>query len=226
MVTEGAVIVASILLAFGIEAGWSERQDRSDLRDLVALVRADIASDVTLMTESNARADSVIAKLEELIALGAPDSVLPPEDSLASLAIASWQASTFTPSIAALDVAAASPVWDRIPEEIQVELSEYRLGSNAENVRIGQTALETLIDLSGDHGGLGTLLRPTDVSFATQPLSGAGLASFTRSPRVQSWLVIHHAMMTADQAWRAEWIDRLEGLSEGLGDVVGDTRSN
>jgi len=38
---EGVVIVLSILLAFGIEAGWSERQERADEADAIAQLVTD-----------------------------------------------------------------------------------------------------------------------------------------------------------------------------------------
>jgi hypothetical protein len=218
---EGAVIVASILMAFGIDALWDELQARDDLRDLVSLVRTDITSEIALMAERNARADTVMAKMERLIDLGAPDSALPSTDSLAVLVFASWQGSTFAPTVAALDVAVGNPVWDRIPERIQVELSEYSRGYAKEDVEIGRTALETLIDLSGDHGSLTTLTPQSTRPYSTRELDARNLASFTRDPRVQSWLVIAHAMIMDQREWRTEWVDRLERLSEELGDLVG-----
>ena len=48
---EGAVIVASILLAFGIEAWWDGRQERAEERDALEA----LAADFVVATEAHSR---------------------------------------------------------------------------------------------------------------------------------------------------------------------------
>lgn len=48
---EGLVIVASILLAFGIEALWAQRQERADEREALAALQAEFGANVSQLDE-------------------------------------------------------------------------------------------------------------------------------------------------------------------------------
>ena len=51
LITEGVVIVASILLAFAIDAWWDERQQADNARDQVARVLAELRANVVVLEQ-------------------------------------------------------------------------------------------------------------------------------------------------------------------------------
>jgi hypothetical protein len=51
VLVEGVVIVASILLAFGIDAWWSERQERIEERDILTGLKADFVANRAALAE-------------------------------------------------------------------------------------------------------------------------------------------------------------------------------
>ncbi len=70
---EGVVIVASILLAFGIDALWEEAQDRSRTRSHLQMLQAEIAGVRSAVNDSQARRErriDVIRSLLEAITTG------------------------------------------------------------------------------------------------------------------------------------------------------------
>ena len=64
---EGAVIVVSILLAFGIDAAWDERQERADERALLEDVRATLGEDLEGVRQELGAIESVADRLRTLI---------------------------------------------------------------------------------------------------------------------------------------------------------------
>ena len=51
ILAEGAAIVASILLAFAIDAWWSERQERSEERDTLVQLKTEVSRNLSLLAE-------------------------------------------------------------------------------------------------------------------------------------------------------------------------------
>ena len=81
ILAEGFVIVASILLAFGIEAGWGERQERIDAREYLAALLVDLEEVIDQAEGSiagNYALDEVLRDLLESLAglETPPDSLL------------------------------------------------------------------------------------------------------------------------------------------------------
>jgi len=67
-VIEGVVIVVSILLAFGIDAFWQERQDRSRTESHLNALQEEIGEAVVSIERSQARREERIAVIRELLA--------------------------------------------------------------------------------------------------------------------------------------------------------------
>jgi hypothetical protein len=57
LAAEGAAIVLSILLAFGIEAGWSQRQDRTEERELLTALRAETLLNQQILRQTAQRVE-------------------------------------------------------------------------------------------------------------------------------------------------------------------------
>lgn len=211
---EGIVIVVSILLAFGIEASWEAKQENAAFSSLARLLRADIEADVAEMEERNARADTIVGALSGLIALERPGAELPPPDSLARLVWSSWSASSFTPSLSSFDVASTSAAWDRVPERVRVNLSEYTGGFTPFDLGLDAGAIEALIALAGEHGGIAALSGP--VVDASRESDADLLAEFVQDPRVQSWLMLRRNVVRMERDWRVEWTGKLASAAEEL----------
>lgn len=214
VVLEAAVIVGSILLAFGIDAWWEETQEEAAAAGLAQLLLADIDADIAEMEARNARADSIIGRLGELSVLSRPDAQLPGADSLRILTGATWSAATFTPSLSSRGVM-SDGAWDQVPLRLRVLLSEYDQGFMTYNVEADLSAMEALFTLAGDHGGLYLLVgegRTGEEWAANADL----LAGFIRDPHVQTWVTVRRAMVASERDWRAEWITKLTQVAEEL----------
>ncbi len=101
-VIEGVVIVVSILLAFGIDAFWQERQDRSRTDSHLNAIQEEIGEAVISVDRSQARRVRRIAVIRELLA-----SIAKPEtrdiENLDHQLGALWGASTSASGLATLD---------------------------------------------------------------------------------------------------------------------------
>ena len=64
---EGVVIVGSILLAFGIDAAWTERQERAEERRLLVDLRAEFHENRDLLTTSIQSHEQALAEAEWLL---------------------------------------------------------------------------------------------------------------------------------------------------------------
>lgn len=69
MFLEGVVIVGSILVAFGIDAGWSERQERAHERAAIAQLSADFAVNAARLDTVRAIHEAALAASYEILAL-------------------------------------------------------------------------------------------------------------------------------------------------------------
>jgi hypothetical protein len=65
---EGVVIVVSILIAFGIDAFWQERQERLRTESHVKALQEEIGEAVIAVEVSQARREGRIAVIRELLA--------------------------------------------------------------------------------------------------------------------------------------------------------------
>ena len=66
---EGLVIVASILLSFGIEAGWSERQEREDEAEAIAQLATDFDANAARLATIRSMHEQALDANYEILAL-------------------------------------------------------------------------------------------------------------------------------------------------------------
>lgn len=90
IVVEGVVIVVSILLAFGIDAWWQERQERATERQQMAVLQAEVRANQAELDARLERGMQAREAQRTLIELIRPEAQVIPADSLASLLLESW----------------------------------------------------------------------------------------------------------------------------------------
>ena len=78
---EGCVIVASILLAFGIDAQWELSRERSDAKVLLELLRSDFAATVAEAERVYANHAGGLHAAEQLIFMAEEDALTPADAS-------------------------------------------------------------------------------------------------------------------------------------------------
>lgn len=103
ILTEGAVIVASILLAFAIDAWWEGGQELRSLRDHEDLVVAELAQASTRLRAEATDATAARESLGTAIRLISPEPEPISSDSLFSLIRAGWAMSDDDIPITALE---------------------------------------------------------------------------------------------------------------------------
>jgi hypothetical protein len=81
-VLEGAVIVASILLAFAIDAWWDGQQDRAREQDYLALLASDLRSTLANDRRFAGTADTVLDRATARLVRAYYEPALPPADSV------------------------------------------------------------------------------------------------------------------------------------------------
>ena len=64
LITEGAVIVGSILLAFAIDTWWDEYKKNDDVREVLSLVRLETATNLTNIAGSITRHEEIVAAIQ------------------------------------------------------------------------------------------------------------------------------------------------------------------
>ena len=79
---EGAVIVSSILFAFGIDAWWADRQERRVLLEVEERLRAQLSENRAFLDTENRRASEAVARLDAVSGAISPRPELMPSDSL------------------------------------------------------------------------------------------------------------------------------------------------
>jgi hypothetical protein len=125
---EGVVIVGSILLAFGIQAWWDERQDRLEEQRLLANVHADFIETREII---GAAVAGHRVRMREILALAefgrAPESLRPPTFDPPQRIIGAFTGVTTTyPKTGALDGALASGCLDLVSNsELRSALAEW-----------------------------------------------------------------------------------------------------
>jgi len=77
---EGATIVISILLAFGIEAWWSDRQIRQDVQNNLIALREELDSNLGVIERELSYRQAVISSIESLDTTNSNESALTPDE--------------------------------------------------------------------------------------------------------------------------------------------------
>ena len=122
---EGAVIVASILLAFSIDAAWDSQRSRGEVDALVELLREDISQNIARLEVAQATVDDNVRRLTALLVLMEGGVSFPPQDSVLTLIGATMTNSPFQPITAAYDAAVGSEAWRAIPPNTKVLLADF-----------------------------------------------------------------------------------------------------
>lgn len=115
LLVESIVVIASILIAFGLDAWWSERQLRRDLLDSLSSVADEIEANVAALEVESLFQRTAVASIDELVdrvddAAGAPWLTMP--DTIASFAFVFPP--VFDASTGALDALVASGALSRV----------------------------------------------------------------------------------------------------------------
>jgi hypothetical protein len=107
-VAESALIVLSILLAFAIEAGWGQRNDRVAELEALQGLRVDFTDNVARLAESREAHAEIRDAAIRVLALAGPDAEEPPVLVMDSLVMAMIGASKVFPVTATYDALIAS----------------------------------------------------------------------------------------------------------------------
>jgi hypothetical protein len=125
---EGLTIVASILLAFGIDAGWDARHEAAKRRQLLADLRSDFTTTQQLLTTVVGFADRVVARSSGFMEATVDPTGLTP-DSIGVLASGLSTEISFTPAISHYRASLTTGDIGRIrSDSLLVYLNRFDLG--------------------------------------------------------------------------------------------------
>jgi hypothetical protein len=102
---EGVVIVGSILLAFGIDAWWEERQERAEETALLLALRAEVTRNLDSLSVWEDTLRITRDRAKELHQLSGPNAERIEPDRLHTLLVAAVSSRTFHPSTGAVGAA-------------------------------------------------------------------------------------------------------------------------
>ena len=196
---EGVVIVASILMAFGIQAWWDGRQEAAEREELREALRGDFEETLRHISESIETAQGNLAKTEAFLeAVGSGAAVL--VDSLQVLIAATFRAPFWEPQLALYEGAISSGDLALVQSpRLMDALAYFELGrSNLEN------HLDVLFDLqySGANwelrrelGSLAPLARPAEDVPAGLRIPEGELLTILKSTLVYAAVEVHRNAM-------------------------------
>jgi len=147
LVVEAVTIVASILLALGIEAGWDGHQERQAELQLLEIIRGGFTSNQTTIRDQldlQDRLGSAIHQFLSIVAAADPGSTVSVPDSSVAAALAS---PSYDPITTTLDAAMSSGQLDLIrSSDVRRAVADWRnvlvdLRENELGVREGLNAL-------------------------------------------------------------------------------------
>ena len=102
-ILEGVVIVGSILLAFGIEALWNERQERRDEREAIAQLSTDFQANAVRLAGIKMTHEQALAASYEILALAGLGGQPKGTQSTAELVLHSLRAWTYDPALGGIN---------------------------------------------------------------------------------------------------------------------------
>jgi hypothetical protein len=215
---EGVVIVASVLLAFGLQAGWESRQEKNEAASLTLLLSADIRENMSAMDSVNTHATTLVHALDELLSIGRRGTPPPEPDSLAKLLGPAWGASPFEPFLASYDVLRGTRAWELIDTSAKTEIAQYVRGPSALDARFAGDALAALTEVANGYGGV---LAVVDFPYQSLDWTLDGgprgdQIGLINDPSFQSWVLMNKGMIENERDWRIEWIERLRVVDQEL----------
>ncbi len=108
LLAEGIIIVVSILLAFAIDASWSERLRRQDQQGALRALERDFEAASELLSKVSLAHKSGVAAGEALLRFTGPEATSIDPDSLADLLPPLFRIPYFSPSLGALEALLSS----------------------------------------------------------------------------------------------------------------------
>lgn len=209
---EGLVIIVSILAAFSIDAWWTNRQETANLNALIDLLAQDISADVTELRFRAARSDSIIERLDRLLAVGLGDASTPGAEELWVLSHWLFSTSQTDPTLSAYEVVRGSDSWAKVPSSLKVALSEYTRGPFAVDRRRDIDALRILNDLSTQYGGSAAWASRKEGS----EVVAEQILRYLADPATQSWLHQRRSFVGSEAYWQRSWAQRLPLIADSL----------
>jgi hypothetical protein len=209
-VIEGVVIVASILLAFGIEAWWNETQERAGEQQLLVVLERDMErsrSDLERVLSTNERTTEALRRFMALT----PETLAGlPADSAETLLVDLAALGTFTP----FDGALKSPDLSIIDDVPTLAALGSWLGLSADVVEDNPYLLEGLRETLRFVVSSEAFSRYLGVESATGWPSGAStLGRLRRDDSFLAARLIHQEAIMVNQA-------KVRGLLEYTDEVI------
>ena len=103
LVVEGVVIVASILLAFGIDAWWGERRAELDERESIAQLTTDFQTNAALLETVRSAHEAALDAAYEILARAGIGGQPQSRTTTAELVFISLRASTYDPVLGGIN---------------------------------------------------------------------------------------------------------------------------
>jgi hypothetical protein len=176
---EGVVIVGSILLAFGIDAWWDSRVQRSRAAEHLEQLSLQLRGNGEILDEARVRASEVFDASRVLNEVIGPDAAEIPSDSLARLLDNTFRLNMGAFEVSALEALLSEGVLAaQVGLELQQALIQYRIRAEAAVVENGlyldarRDLIDTLIELGASVRVVTRRNNPGDSDF---PLPTADL---------------------------------------------------
>ena len=216
---EGATILLSILLAFGIDAWWAGREARSEVADHLAAVSTEMTANLdVLLTDSARLARSRIAQAR-VLSLTGPTPPPVHGDTLALLVGTAFDGVPNTLATGAIDSFLGSEAFSRVPDvRLQTDLANWKgsyesLRNQSVVYQQGRTAMIEVVGGTLPLLDAAHLVSP-GLSRSSFPFDGARTLS---DPRLEGLMANLAALSTR----LGRDLDRLIALSRELLDSSG-----
>ena len=209
---EAAVVVASVLFAFAIEAWWSGRGEQAEVDALVSVLRADIAQNLMDMEAAHDRAETGLESLDALLDVIQRSRPAPSPDSMVILLASTFRTNQLKPQLASFDAAVGTRAWDDIPVEVKIELTLFKNVNWSSQEVMQQEAMTRYLEIATQFGGLPALLGQAGESSPFRP----DYEGLLLHPGFESWVWMFVGIEQNFQQDREEWLDRLREVDQRL----------
>ncbi|HSM04405.1 MAG TPA: hypothetical protein VK858_07275 [Longimicrobiales bacterium] len=219
---EGATILFSILLAFGIDAWWAEREAHLEVADYLAAVSTEMSANLDVLRADSARLARSRSAQAGVLSLTGPTPAGVGRDSLALLIGAAFDGVPNTLTTGAIDSFLGSEAFSRVPDvRLQTDLANWKgsyesLRNQSVVYQQGRTAMIEVV------GGALPLLDAAHLVSPSLPRSSFPLddATTLADPRLEGLM----ANLAALSARLGRDLDRLIALSREFLDSSGGSR--